>query len=384
MTAHAKLSASGAHRWLACPGSPRLEAGVADVSSAYADEGTRAHTIAATLLESEGNASDDLAIYEDAAGEQSFTDDPAQVAEYIQQYLDYVRNTSGQHLVEQKVTYEQWVPEGFGTADHIAIENGHCVITDLKYGKGKMVFAEENPQGLMYALGTLETFGYLYNIEEFTIRISQPRLDHVDEWQISVEKLLEWGETVKKKAVEAGHEDAPCIPGDEQCMWCKADGCKARANFVLEKAIDGFEGVDGGVENLRVKDLDILTHEQIETLYPFLDTLTSWVKTMHGHAKGIVENGTPLMGYKLVRGDKHRAWVDPPKAERKLKRDLGAAKAFKKKMLSPAQAEKAYGKDKTKLKKLIFKPPGEPTLVPVSDKRPAIETDPTEGFSAVA
>ena len=376
MTLHAKLSASGAHRWMNCPGSVGQESGLPDTSSAYAQEGTNAHDFAESCLRQNKNA-DEIVFNAD-----DFTDTPEQVQEYVQMYLDYVRSIEGERFIEQRVDFSPWVPEGFGTADAIVLNDGVAHVIDLKYGKGLKVDADENPQALLYALGALNEYDYLYDVHTFKAVIVQPRLDHVSEWEISRDDLLKWAELAKAAAEAALSDDAPFNPGGKQCQWCKAKAfCKPRAEHNLKIASEGFEAIG---DDIAPVSRDQLSIEDIAALLPHFKEIANWMKDLEGHAYNLAMQGQDVPDHKLVEGRSLRKWLDEDAAEKKLKRDLGAANAYNRKILSPAQAEKAYGKDKAKIQKLITKPSGKPTLVPASDKRPAIEIDTTEGFSAVA
>jgi len=172
MTAHAKLSASGSHRWAHCPGSVKAEEGIADRSSIAADEGTAAHELAELVL-THGGACHDW-IGKRLIESNAYTVDQ-EMADYVQQYVDYVKSHSGQHEYEQLVDFSEWVPGGFGTADALVLDGNTLRVIDLKYGKGVQVDAFENTQGLLYALGAMSDYEYIAEIEKVVICIVQPR-----------------------------------------------------------------------------------------------------------------------------------------------------------------------------------------------------------------
>jgi len=176
MTAHALLGASKAHRWMRCPGSIALEADLPDISSPHAEEGTRAHELAAIILE--------------AQIPWCPNDWDADMIDYVRSYVDYVtREAAGHHLlIEQRVDYSDviGVPDSFGTSDAIILAGDTITIIDLKYGMGVRVNAEENEQLMLYALGALETFGVTGNYTKAKLVIVQPRLDHISEWEVAI------------------------------------------------------------------------------------------------------------------------------------------------------------------------------------------------------
>ena len=82
-------------------------------------------------------------------------------------------------LVEQRLDFTRWVAESFGTADCIIVADGMLTVIDFKYGLGILVEAEENPQMRMYALGALNLFESLYDIQTVRMIIFQPRRDNI-------------------------------------------------------------------------------------------------------------------------------------------------------------------------------------------------------------
>ena len=207
MTEHAKLSASGAVRWLECPASVGMEEAFPDTSSEFAEHGTAAHELAERCL-----TEDVTAEFHSGKTFNGFDAD-AEMAEAVQLYLDYVRNHKGKMFVEQVVDFSPWVEDGFGTCDCIVIAGNTAYVTDLKYGKGFRVDAENNPQLMLYALGALNEYEFIFDhINLFSLAIVQPRLDHISEFRITKSELLAWAETVKVKAQQCLEEDAPFNP----------------------------------------------------------------------------------------------------------------------------------------------------------------------------
>jgi len=185
MSAHAKLSASSSHRWLVCPGSIKAEEGLPDTQSDHSKEGSAAHFVAEQCLKNGLNAKDYIGIV--------IADYDLQVtqemADYVQVYLDYVRNLGGVPLIEVRVDFSNIVPEGFGTADFITMVDDTLYIVDLKYGRGVRVNAEQNSQAMLYAIGVLNEYGAIYEPKRIVLVIAQPRLDHIDEWEVTFDQL---------------------------------------------------------------------------------------------------------------------------------------------------------------------------------------------------
>lgn len=106
---------------------------------------------------------------------ESLTDDYASyVIEQYQEAKQYAKDVT--ISVEQKFDFSKYVPEGFGTGDCVIVSEHLLHIIDFKYGKGVRVEAKNNPQIKLYAIGALEMFGKLYDIDEVEMNIFQPRM----------------------------------------------------------------------------------------------------------------------------------------------------------------------------------------------------------------
>lgn len=235
---HAKLSASGAKRWIACPRSVALEEAEEEKDSPFALEGTLAHEIAEILLTHALGRMDD-----ERADQEIRTLNPTQdMLDYVGLYVEgcmdsyqteKLKNPYAIALVETRVAFTDWVPEGFGTCDFMTISGNRLIIHDMKYGKGVPVTAENNPQIRIYALGALQDFGYIYDIEEIEMHIDQPRLNSYTTEIMSTKDLLAWAEPIKKKAEDAFNDKGDFVPG-EHCKFCRVRAtCKARASHML-------------------------------------------------------------------------------------------------------------------------------------------------------
>lgn len=242
MIKHAKLSASGAHRWLNCPGSVKAEENLPDKQTIFAQEGSGAHELAEIALLKRINPFDWVdkpLITENAIIVNQ------EMAANVQRYIDYINQFDGQLFVETRVDFSHWVQEGFGTADAIIINNDVIRVIDLKYGKGVKVYADDNPQGMLYALGALSDFGVVYDFKTVEIAIVQPRIDHISEWSISVDDLLKWGEWVKERVELTLTDNAPLIPSRKACQWCKAKStCEQAYTRNKQSILNDFEIVD--------------------------------------------------------------------------------------------------------------------------------------------
>lgn len=362
MTAHARLGASSAHRWMACPGSVLLTADMPNTSSAFAEEGTRAHDLAELCLRNNMDSTD-------LPDSDEWAQYPQDMREHVQTYIDYVRavafETGGELFIEQRVDYSEYVPGGFGTADAIILSDNELIVIDLKYGAGVAVYAEGNKQAMLYSLGAYLEHELTHDIERIRNVIVQPRINsHIDEHDVSVDELLAFAETARQCASLALKEDAPLVPGESQCRWCLAKAvCRARAEKNLATARAEF---DEPMPKPAKLDID-----EIAELLPKLDDLTAWAKDIKEYALQLAVTGASIPNHKVVAGRSVRKWkqsaidviAELPESD----------KLFERKLVGIGKAEKVLGKSSELIAELTEKPDGKPTLVPASDKRAPIQ-----------
>lgn len=362
---HALLSASGAHRWLACPPSVTLEAGLPDSSSQAAEQGTAAHELAEWKLRRalhDAPTNKPASSWHDAEMDTLIDDYVA----FIQEQLRDVRQVCADPvvLIEQRLDFSHVVPGGFGTGDCVIIAEPTLQIIDLKYGQGVMVEAENNPQLMLYALGALHAFGSLYDIEQVAVTIYQPRRANVSTWTIPVTDLKTWAEqVVKPRAALAASGEGEFALG-EWCRFCKlAPTCRTRAEANLALARHEFAPPAE------------LTDEESSQVLAQLPDLKAWASDVEAHALSqAVNQGKTWSGFKLVEGRSIRKYTDES-AVAGTAQVAGVTDIWQRKLKTITALEKQLGKKRFTdlLGGLVVKPAGKPTLVPESDKRPALE-----------
>jgi hypothetical protein len=193
---HAKLSASGSGRWIACPGSIKLSEEFPDSTNPAAEYGTAGHELAELCLK---NGHIDATMYKGHTCENGIVIDD-DLCEHVQVYLDFVlgqmAEMNGRLYVENKVDFSEFVPGGFGTSDAFIMASDTIHVIDLKLGRVP-VFATGNSQARLYAIGALNMMGVeAVKIETVKISIVQPTADHIDEWIITTHELFQWANNV--------------------------------------------------------------------------------------------------------------------------------------------------------------------------------------------
>lgn len=363
MSDHAVLSASGAYRWLNCLPSARLELEFVNNESSAAAEGTAAHALCEHKLKKALHMRSKRPVSVYNSDEMEEHSDA--YVEFVMEQLELAKQscTDPLILIEQRLDFSCYVPQGFGTGDCIIIADKKLHIIDFKYGMGVLVDAVDNPQMKLYALGALEIYDSLYDIEEVSMTIFQPRRENVSTWTIRVEALKDWAEKeLKPKAKKAYDGEGEYLPG-EWCTFCRAAvKCRARAEEKLKLAQSEF------------KLPPLLTDSEIEEVLSKLSDLTKWANEIIAYATdAAVNHGKEWHGFKVVEGRSVRKYKDED-AVAKVAKANGYKDIFRQSLITLTEMERLMGKSKFEkiLGDLIYKPPGKPTLVPLSDKRPAM------------
>jgi hypothetical protein len=366
MSSHAILSPSSSKRWLSCTPSARLESTIPEPPKKpgqfdFSAEGTLGHSLAETKLRYQLNmiGSEEYDKEIELIKSNPLYSEELETA--IDTYVVYIRSQIGegdQVFLEQRVDLTDFVPEGFGSADCIIINEHKIRVFDLKAGRGIPVSAVNNSQLRLYALGAYSKYSEVYpNIKEVEYTIVQPRLDSITSDHTTVAKLLDWGNFyVKKKAKRAWVGTGEFTPG-EHCQFCRAKAqCKARADFNNE------------IAKLEFRAPALLSDEEIDLVYSRAGSLTTWANDVLAFVteRAVKENIVPK-GYKLTTTKTHRKIGDEALAASALiekgfnKEDIYKPVSLK----SIAQLEKLgqKGQVASLLGDLIIRPDGEPKLV---------------------
>lgn len=363
MGAHALLSASGSHRWLNCTPSARLEETFDEQASIFAEEGTAAHALSEHKLR--------LYLGQDSSRPVS-PFDSNELDYHTDVYVDYASEliTAAKIncrdpiiLLEQRLDYSCYVPEGFGTGDLIIVADGTLDVVDLKYGKGIAVSAMDNPQMKLYALGALSLFDTLYDIQTVRMTICQPRLESISTYELPADELAKWAEEeLHPRAQLAINGEGEFLPG-VHCRFCRARRtCRARAEEHLTLARHDF------------KPPSLLTEEEISEVLALADRLSIWASDVYAYATDLaIREGKEWNNFKLVEGRSNRKYTSE-NAVVEAVAAAGYSDIYRQSLIGITDMEKLLGKKRFKelLSGLVEKPEGKPTLVTLSDKRQQI------------
>ncbi len=363
--AHALLSASSSHRWLNCPPSARFSENYEDKSSDFAAEGTDAHELCEYKLKKAlgqraENPTENLTWYNEEMEECA-----SGYAEYVMELIAQAKKncTDPVVLIEQRLDYSKYVTDGFGTGDCVIIADGTLNIVDYKHGKGVEVSALDNPQMKLYALGALKIFDSIYDIENITMTIYQPRIANISTCSIPRGELIDWAEKVLKPTAELAFNGKGEFRCGDWCRFCKARAhCRERANANLELAKYDFI------------EPPLLSDDEVEEILDKIDRLVSWANDIKEYALKAALNGKQWKNRKLVEGRSIRKYTDEAMAALAVKN--AGYEPYEKKLLGITEMQKMLGKEQFNkiLGDFVEKPKGKPTLVPMSDRRKAINT----------
>lgn len=364
---HSVLGASAADRWMNCTPSAQLTAGMQDETTTFAAEGTAAHALC------EWKVRRALKMRTGKRPTSYYWTD--EMDEFTDAYRDYIMDLVGQAkqhckdpvtLIEQRLDFSCYVPDGFGTGDFLLVADKELNVVDFKYGRGVAVYADHNPQMMLYALGALNLFDCLYDIEQVTMTIFQPRLSSISTWTISTAELYQWAEGVLKPKAELAAKGEGDFVSGSWCRFCKArNTCRARAESFLELA------------RMEFQPPALLSDEEVAEVMEKADEISKWASDVMAYAQAeAIENGKHWNGYKLVEGRSVRKFSDEAKVEAASK-EAGYTDIYNKSLITLTAFEKLMGKDTFNelLGQYVTKPTGKLTLVPVSDKRPEVSVN---------
>lgn len=362
---HAVLSASSSERWLNCPPSARLCEAYEDKGSDYAAEGTDAHALCEFRLKQALGIPADDPIENLSWYNEEMEDCAAGYAAYVSELLETAKQTCADPVVmiEQRVDFSRWVKEGFGTADCIVIADGVLNICDYKNGQGCLVLADRNPQMMLYALGALEIFDGIYDIDTVRMTIYQPRKSNISVYEMDKADLYEWANSELTQKAQLAYEGQGSFSCGEWCRFCKAKAeCRERAEANLALARYEFQTPA------------LLADEEIADILGKVDALTAWASDVKEYALQQAISGTAFPGWKLVEGRSNRKYTSEAAVAAAVE---GAGfDPYEKKLLGITAMQKLLGKSRFEelLAPYIEKPQGRPTLVRSSDKRPEWNT----------
>ncbi len=408
---HALLSASSSKQWLHCPPSVRLQEGFPNESSVYAAEGTFAHEVCEYKVRKY--------LHERVKRPQSEEYDTEEIEQITDVYAEFVISIIEQMkengceplaFVEERVDYSHIAPSGFGTADMLIIgkdEHGRGLlhVCDFKTGAGVFVDADHNSQMMLYALGGLAAYGFLYDVEIVRMSIIQPRLDNISTCEMPVSELNAWAESIKPIAIMAFEGKGEQHPGD-WCRFCRTKPvCKACADEALALCREDFLDLDAGAFDDTAEESDMTAPYEADTqtavfkqpglipiselaeIMPTLNRISTWIDAVFAFVSSeAINHGVPIPGYKVVEGRSKRVFTDT-KAVVDTAVANGYTDLYKQTLITLTEFEKMMGKKKFNelLGEYVAKPPGKLALVPESDSREPVDltATPNQEFPAL-
>ena len=361
---HSPLSPSSAFRWIKCTPSAKLNAALPDSTSEYALQGTAAHTLCEyklqKLLGKDAKDPTENLTYFDAEMADCTDSYQQYVSERIEKAKQFCKDPIV--LVEQKLDFSKWVPQGFGTGDCVIVADNVLTVIDFKYGVGVLVEAEQNPQMMCYALGALTLFDSIYDIENVVMTIFQPRRDNISTYELSKKELLQWADEILSPAAQLAAKGEGKFKAGKHCRFCKVKATyRIRAEYNLELARYDFE-MPANLEDT-----------EIEVILSKADELVAWCSDIKEYAFQQALNGKQWNGWKLVEGRSVRKYINEDAVAETVKN--AGYDPYEHKVLGITAMTRMLGKAKFEnlLSSFIEKPTGKPALVPKSDKRPSID-----------
>lgn len=365
--AHALLSASGSHRWMACTPSARLEKCCQTKESDAAKEGTVAHELCELKVKVQLGEDVSMSEYEALKENPLFTKEMDACTNIYADYcIDTAKEENGLPLIEVELDLSSYIPEGFGTVDCVIVSEDTLHVIDFKYGRGVEVSPVENSQLMIYALGAYDLYSPIYDFKTVKLTIVQPRLSAEPKtWECDVQHLLDFAEKLKPIADLAFKGGGDFAPSEHTCLFCKVKyTCRARADKNLATMF------------LQEKDPYTLSNDEIGEILAKVSDFPKWIKDLEDYALEQLLAGKEIKGYKAVEGRSSRVWSDEQKAFETIIKDGTEEKdLYETTPLSLAKIEKLLGKKKfaSLVGEYVTKSQGKPTLTLSSDIRPSIQ-----------
>lgn len=376
MPQHARLNSSASYRWLNCPPSVLLSEKVPDQTSPYAMQGTDAHTLCAYLVEKAlghdpNDPTENLSYYD-----QEMQDCAEGYAAFVMEEYGKIKQNcpDADVLIEQRVSFAKWVPEGFGTADCIILSDGMAEVIDYKHGLGVLVSAETeefggNPQLMCYCLGVIQMFDGIYDIDTVKMAIYQPRRDNISIHTMTKAELLRWADEVLAPTALLALKGEGEFKAGSHCQFCKVKAtCRKRAEYNLELAKYDFE-MPSELEDY-----------EIDAILMKIDQFTSWAADVKEYALNQALLGIDYGHFKVVEGRSNRKYTNDDDVASTVQK--AGYDPYEKKLLGITAMTSLLGKKKFEelLGSLTYKPPGKPTLVSKTDKRPPMKSTAENDF----
>jgi hypothetical protein len=369
LSQHSPLGASGAERWINCPGSVSLSAGITDEDdNEFSGPGLAAHSLAADYLKP-GAGEPWQHIGQKIHGHEFVAD--KEMADAVQVYLAAVREkhperNQGNSWIERHFACPTIHKYFYGTADFVHLADDTLHVWDFKYGVGIVVEVERNPQLMYYACGALEDLMLWDKVDKVVLHICQPRAVHssgpVRSWEISTDELADWLEDELIPALDRALTSRETASG-EQCRFCpvRRYACPQHQKDAEEAEKLMKEIENGGVEKL--------SNDQVSRFLDLLDVMKIAGKAAAETAVARLQSGQEIAGRKLVKSKSIRQWKE--EAEPELKAEFGPQAYTTPELKSPAQIEK-LAKGSAFAARWAFKPDNGYTLAKGADTRAAV------------